>query len=103
MTTTTGQPRWSLRAATAADASWLADLKAEAMRADLQRLGYWDRDWARQWFLEHVMATRDDGRPFHLALDRGSQVRALYERHGFTHTGNDANGVDQLFERPTST
>lgn len=144
-------PGWSLRAATASDAGWMADLKAEAMRADLARLGYWDPDWARQRFLDayapantsvvitgeqvagciavrgeagawwiehfylrgqaqgrglggqvlrHVIAAHDDGRPFRLALDRGSRVRALYERHGFVHVGDDDNGVDQIFQRP---
>lgn len=143
---------WSLRPATAQDASWMADLKAQAMREDLQRLGYWDRDWARQRFLDsyvpantsvivgpggqvagciavrgepdawwiehfylhaqtqgrglggqvlrHVIAERHDGRPFRLALDRGSRVRALYERHGFTHHHDHDNGVDQIFQRP---
>lgn len=142
---------WSLRLATGNDAQWMADLKAEVMRADLQRLGYWDRDWARQRFLDafvaantsvvvtggevagciavrgepgawwiehfylraetqgrglggqvlrHVMAEHDDGRPFRLALDRGSRVRALYERQGFVHVGDDDNGVDQIFQRP---
>lgn len=125
--------RWSLRPATPSDAGWLADLKAAVMRPDLERLGYWDRDWARgrfldrydptvtsvivlgadevgciavrserdHWWIEHfylrpdaqgrglggevlrhVMAAREDGRPFVLALDRGSGVRRLYERHG---------------------
>jgi hypothetical protein len=45
-------PNFVLRPAAADDASWLADLKADAMRGDLERLGYWDRDWARQRFLD---------------------------------------------------
>ncbi|MCR6483572.1 GNAT family N-acetyltransferase [Amycolatopsis sp. OK19-0408] len=43
--------RWTFRAATANDSEWLADLKAEAMRPDLERLGLWNRDWARGRFL----------------------------------------------------
>lgn len=43
---------WSLRPATPDDADWLADLKAEAMRPDLERLGLWDREWARRRFLD---------------------------------------------------
>jgi len=45
-------PSWSLRPATADDAQWMADLKAVAMRPDLERLGYWHRDRARQRFLD---------------------------------------------------
>jgi GNAT superfamily N-acetyltransferase len=141
---------WTLRPATAADADWLADVKAEAMRPDLERLGLWDRDWARgrfldtfvpantrvivvdgeevgciavrpephvQWLehfylmpsvhgrgvggqvLSHVLAEHEDDRCFRLAIDRGSRVRGLYERYGFRHIHDDANGVDQIFER----
>jgi GNAT superfamily N-acetyltransferase len=126
----------------------MADLKADAMRADLERLGYWDRDWARRRFLEayvagntsiiqtedgivgiiavraerdaiwiehfylyawaqgqglgsrvleHVMALHRGHRPFALAIDRGSPVRRLYERHGFIHRFDADNGVDQVF------
>jgi len=45
-------PSWSLRPATADDAQWMADLKAVAMRPDLERLGHWHRDRARQRFLD---------------------------------------------------
>ena len=41
-----------LRPGSADDAGWMADLKAEAMRADLERLGRWDPVWARQRFLD---------------------------------------------------
>lgn len=139
---------WSLRPGTLDDAEWMADLKVVAMRPDLERLGYWDRDWARQrlldtyipentsvitldgeiagciavrpesdalWIehfylhprvqghglggqiLNHVMTTRREQRPFMLAIDRGSAVRRLYERHGFTYQYDDENGVDQVF------
>jgi GNAT superfamily N-acetyltransferase len=145
---------WTLRPATADDGPWLAQLKARAMRPDLERLGLWDPVWARQRFvdgfvpantrvivladgtevgcvavrpertvqwIEHfyldpgvqgrgiggqvlrsVLAEAADGRPFRLAIDRGSDVRRLYERHGFVHVDDDANGVDQIFERPST-
>jgi len=49
---------WLVRAATPRDAEWLADLKAAAMRSDLERLGRWDRGRARARFLEsYVPAT----------------------------------------------
>lgn len=43
---------WKLRPASTDDAQWIADLKAVVMRPDLERLGFWDRDWARQRFLD---------------------------------------------------
>lgn len=49
-------PEWSLRPATVHDADWMADLKAQAMRPDLERLGYWDQQWARQRFLDTYIA-----------------------------------------------
>ncbi len=137
-----------MRPAILADAQWMADLKAMAMRPDLERLGYWDFNWARERFLdtyvventsvivldgqiagciavrpesdalwiehfylyphaqgqglggdvlENVMRTHHEQRPFMLAIDRGSAVRRLSERHGFTYQYDDANGVDQIF------
>ena len=50
--------------------------------------------------LRHVMASRRDGRPFRLAIDRGSAARRLYERAGFVHIQDDPNGVDEIFEAP---
>jgi GNAT superfamily N-acetyltransferase len=142
---------WSLRPATGEDAGWLAELKAEAMRPDLERLGYWDEDWAKGRFLEtfvpantrvilvdgtiagcvavraepdaywlehfylyawaqgqglggqvlaYVLSEPTEPLPFRLAIDRGSAVQRLYERHGFRHVWDDANGVDQIFQRP---
>lgn len=106
----------------------MAHLKATVMQADLERLGHWDRAWARQRFLDtarveadrtwieafylepriqghgvdgsvlgHVMALHPDARPFWLAIDRGSRVRPLYEKLGFTYQYDDDNSVDQLF------
>ena|SRR5689334_13324200 len=43
---------WILRPASADDAQWIADLKAIVMRPDLERLGLWNREWARQRFLD---------------------------------------------------
>lgn len=44
-------PDWSLRAATAADARWIAELRAVVLRADLERLGRFDPARVRQRFL----------------------------------------------------
>jgi len=51
---------WTLRPATGGDAQWLADLKALAMRPDLERLGLWDRAWARQRFLATFVPANTD-------------------------------------------
>jgi GNAT superfamily N-acetyltransferase len=42
---------WSLRASEPSDAVWMAELRAEAMRPDLERLGRWDPDRVRTRFL----------------------------------------------------
>jgi GNAT superfamily N-acetyltransferase len=44
-------PDWSLRAATADDADWIAELRAVVLRADLERLGRFDPVRVRQRFL----------------------------------------------------
>jgi GNAT superfamily N-acetyltransferase len=62
---------WSLRPATPADAGWLADLRAEGLRPDLERLGRWDDATAarvRQHFLDEYVPANTDviehaGRP----------------------------------------
>ncbi|MEV6844632.1 GNAT family N-acetyltransferase [Actinoplanes sp. NPDC051411] len=50
--------------------------------------------------LQYVMDAHRDGRPFRLAIDRGSAARKLYERVGFVHLYDDDNGVDQVFGAP---
>lgn len=42
---------WILRASTPDDAAWIADLRAEVMRPDLERLGRYDPIYVRQRFL----------------------------------------------------
>jgi GNAT superfamily N-acetyltransferase len=44
-------PDWSLRAATADDARWIAELRAVVLRADLERLGRFDPTRVRRRFL----------------------------------------------------
>lgn len=43
---------WSLRPSLVADASWMAELRAEVMKADLERLGRWDETRVRRRFLD---------------------------------------------------
>lgn len=43
--------RWSLRRAADSDARWIAELRAEVMRADLERLGRFDPVRVRERFL----------------------------------------------------
>ncbi|AJT42007.1 GNAT family N-acetyltransferase [Psychromicrobium lacuslunae] len=42
---------WSLRQSSPSDAEWIAELRAEVMYPDLQRLGLWDPVRVRQRFL----------------------------------------------------
>jgi GNAT superfamily N-acetyltransferase len=51
---------WGLRPAVLGDAGWLADLKGRTMRADLERLGLWDEQWARRRFLETFVPENTD-------------------------------------------
>ncbi|GAA2328938.1 GNAT family N-acetyltransferase [Dactylosporangium salmoneum] len=51
---------WKLRPATPDDAPRLAGLKALAMRPDLERIGRWDPDRARQRFLEQYVPANTD-------------------------------------------
>ena len=44
-------PSWSLRQSVRSDASWIAELRAQVMRPDLERLGRWDPVRVRQRFL----------------------------------------------------
>ena len=57
---------WSLRPSTASDAGWMAELRAEVLRPDLERLGRWDATRARQRFLTafdaaHTSVVQVDG------------------------------------------
>ncbi|MBF4622401.1 GNAT family N-acetyltransferase [Clavibacter sp. VKM Ac-2542] len=45
-------PRWILRPALPADAAWMAELRAVALRPDLERLGRWDPARVRRRFLD---------------------------------------------------
>lgn len=47
---------FSLRPSTPADASWIADLRAEVMRPDLERVGRFDPVWVRERFLRAFVA-----------------------------------------------
>lgn len=44
-------PVWSLRPSLPSDAAWIAELRAQVMRPDLERLGRWDPVRVRQRFL----------------------------------------------------
>lgn len=43
---------WSLRPSKESDAAWAAELRADVMRPDLERLGRWDPVRVRQRFLD---------------------------------------------------
>ena len=59
---------WNLERSCRSDGIWIAELRAEVMRADLQRLGLYDEVWVRQRFLrsfhcEHTYVIRVQDRP----------------------------------------
>lgn len=90
---------WMLRPATAEDAQWLADLKAIAMRPDLERLGLWDRDWARQRFLDtFIPANTDvieiDGKPVGVIAVRPERD-AQWIEHFYVHPSVQGRGIGE--------
>src|SRR6476659_10647899 len=44
-------PVWNLRPSLPSDASWIAELRAQVMRPDLERLGRWDPVHVRERFV----------------------------------------------------
>lgn len=58
----------TLRPCSDSDAAWIADLRAEVMRPDLERLGLFDPVWVRERFLRGFVAANTrlidvDGEP----------------------------------------
>lgn len=63
---TAGDEGWALRPLDPADVEPLAELRAQVMRADLERLGRWDEHrvrqrWRDSYDLEHTFAVTVDG------------------------------------------
>lgn len=90
---------WTLRPATAEDGQWLADLKALAMRPDLERLGIWDQDWARQRFLDtFIPANTDvieiDGQPVGVIAVRPERDVQWIE-HFYLHPSVQGRGIGE--------
>jgi GNAT superfamily N-acetyltransferase len=88
---------WTLRPASPADAGWLADLKARAMRPDLERLGLWNEDWARRRFLDtYIPANTDiievDGQPVGVIAVR-PEVDAQWIEHFYLDPAVHGRGV----------
>ena len=95
---------WMLRPATAEDGQWLADLKALAMRPDLERLGIWNQDWARQRFLDtFIPANTDvieiDGTPVGVIAVRPERD-AQWIEHFYLHPSVQGRGLgEQVLRR----
>ncbi|MFG1923134.1 GNAT family N-acetyltransferase [Cryptosporangium sp. NPDC048952] len=86
-----GEPVGSIAVRAEADAQWIEHVYLDAAAQGRGTGGQ---------VLRHVLSTHADERPFRLAIDRGSAARRLYERTGFTHLYDDANGYDQIFGAP---
>jgi GNAT superfamily N-acetyltransferase len=95
---------WTLRPATVEDRMWLADLKALAMRPDLERLGIWDHDWARQRFLDtFIPANTDvieiDSKPVGVIAVRPERD-AQWIEHFYLHPSMQGRGLgEQVLRR----
>jgi GNAT superfamily N-acetyltransferase len=90
---------WTLRPATAEDGQWLADLKALAMRPDLERLGIWDEDWARQRFPDTFIAANTDvieidGKPVGVIAVRPERD-AQWIEHFYLHPSVQGRGIGE--------
>jgi GNAT superfamily N-acetyltransferase len=88
---------WSLRASTTDDATWIAELRAEVMRPDLERLDRYDPVYVRQRFLnafdpDHTRVIVVDG------ADAGSiAVRpasdGIWVEHFYLAPGHQGRGI----------
>ncbi|TQS41214.1 GNAT family N-acetyltransferase [Cryptosporangium phraense] len=88
---------WTLRPARPADAGRLADLKARAMRPDLERLGLWDEEWARRRFLDTYVPANTDvievaGEPVGVIAVR-PEMDALWIEHFYLEPAVQGRGL----------
>jgi GNAT superfamily N-acetyltransferase len=83
-------PDWSLRAATADDAHWIAELRAVVLRADLERLGRFDPVRVRQRFL-----TAFDPAVTQVVLADGHEAGSIAVR-----LEDDALWIEHFYLRP---
>ena len=87
----------SLRQSTEADAVWIAELRAEVMRADLERLDRFDPVWVRERFLRafapaHTRVIEVDG----VAVGSVAVRKAPGERwieHFYLATSHQGRGI----------
>jgi GNAT superfamily N-acetyltransferase len=83
-------PDWYLRAATADDAHWIAELRAVVLRADLERLGRFDPVRVRQRFL-----TAFDPAVTQVVLADGHEAGSIAVR-----LEDDALWIEHFYLRP---
>ncbi|WEO76129.1 GNAT family N-acetyltransferase [Cryobacterium sp. SO2] len=88
---------WTLAPSSPADASWMAELRAVVMRADLERLGRWDPVRVRQRFLAafdsaHTSVITVDGASAGLIAVR-PETDALWIEHFYLQPAQQGRGI----------
>jgi GNAT superfamily N-acetyltransferase len=90
-------PRWILRPALPDDATWMAELRAVALRPDLERLGRWDPVRVRRRFLdgwapERTSVIRVGGRDVGL-IARRDEPDARWIEHFYLDPAVQGEGI----------
>lgn len=88
---------WTFRASTADDAHWMAELRADVMRPDLERLGRYDEHRVRQRFLDafvpgHTRVILVGGREVGLVAVR-PEPDALWIEHFYLAPSPQGRGI----------
>lgn len=98
-----GVADWVLRGASAGDVEAIAELRADVLRGDLERVGRYDAGRVRQRLRDgfvagHTWVIEVGGEFAGCVALRGSPARRLYERFGFVVEAEDAVDVFMVRE-----
>lgn len=90
-------PTFALRPAVAADAEWMVSLRVEVMRADLERLGRWNPERARERFVDayvpaHTSVIEVGGASVGLIAVR-PEPDAVWIEHFYLASGSQGRGL----------
>ena len=87
----------TLRPSSDADAAWIAELRAEVMQADLERVGRFDPAWVRERFLRAFVAANTrlvelDGKPVGSIAVR-TEASEHWLEHFYLATAHQGRGI----------